>query len=931
MRKKLLGLLATMGVVASTAVLLAGSPADAARVANTGPVTFTFTQGSLAIGAQTFEASSDENPITATGTVNANGTISGITVSFPPLPPIEDVPVIGTVNPVINVLGTPSGSVNPLTGLSTMSFTVEIRIPELSSNCEVGPITLNASTANAGGAGYNPNDGSVTWADHTFSVPGAQGCSYLFASVDGQINSELGLPSPGGNNHATLSAVSTPILQRALVAAFTATPSSGFAPLATTLDASSTYHTRPILTHEWDLDGNGTFELNTGAVATTPAVFATPGVKNIGLRVTDIDGDQSQTTGTVTVLTPLPDVTIDKAGPAGIVAGDPGSFTIDVASEGQLPAVGATVVDTLPAGLTYSGATGAGWSCLEDPVQTVTCTSADVVAPGDAFPTLGIDVVADGSVIGSVTNSATVATTGEGDVADNADSASTLVVAPGIDLDIDKVHDTDEGLYFGENATYTITVANTGTLPAEDIVQVVDPLPAGTTFVGASGGFDWVCAYDPGTHTVGCFSLEDVAPGDSLDPINIVVDLDSVTSPLANTATVSVTGESNPANDSATDTGDVLGLAVDYAILKTHVGDVVVGEPTAYGIGVQNVGEQTGGGPVTVTDELAAGLTYVGAVGDSWTCGAVGQTVTCEHPGGVESGDVLPGITLQVVADDSLSGTSVDNTATVAGAGDANVANDSSTVGADVRRPEPDLAVSKGHEGNFTTGSDGTWTISVRNAGTERADGPTVVTDSLPAGVDFVSAGGTDWSCDSSALPQVTCTYAGVIDGLATAPPISIVAHAPDGAPDIVINGVTVANADDTNAGNDSAFDPTRIDRRAPAGTELEADAIVIKLKLGLGPKPIDLSLLNAPSAVLTSGGVPVPGKTVTFRTLNQHIVLCTAVTDANGVAKCAPTLQVLLQTLTAVRYTADFDGDVDFDAAHDEAAMIHLQTLKLL
>ena len=51
-----------------------------------------------------------------------------------------------------------------------------------------------------------------------------------------------------------------------------------------------------VVKYEWDLDGNGTFETNTGTTATTSRVYANAATVNIGLRVTDDDG----ATGTMT-------------------------------------------------------------------------------------------------------------------------------------------------------------------------------------------------------------------------------------------------------------------------------------------------------------------------------------------------------------------------------------------------------------------------------------------------------------------------------------------------------------------------------------------------------------------------------------------------------------------------------------------------------
>ena len=80
--------------------------------------------------------------------------------------------------------------------------------------------------------------------------------------------------------------------------------------------------------------------------------------------------------------------------PAVFVRGATGTITLTVAN----PTAGATdgstttVTHPLPAGLTSTGASGPGWTCSG--TTTVTCTRADVLAPGAAFPpiTLGVRV-----------------------------------------------------------------------------------------------------------------------------------------------------------------------------------------------------------------------------------------------------------------------------------------------------------------------------------------------------------------------------------------------------------------------------------------------------------------------------------------------------------------------------------------------------------
>ncbi|MGC9451994.1 MAG: PKD domain-containing protein [Oceanipulchritudo sp.] len=86
------------------------------------------------------------------------------------------------------------------------------------------------------------------------------------------------------------------------VAAFNATPSSGLPPLAVTFDASGSYDIDgAIVLHEWDLDGNGTYEA-TGL--TTSTTYNNPGSVTVSLRVTDDLGGTDVTTGAITVNEP---------------------------------------------------------------------------------------------------------------------------------------------------------------------------------------------------------------------------------------------------------------------------------------------------------------------------------------------------------------------------------------------------------------------------------------------------------------------------------------------------------------------------------------------------------------------------------------------------------------------------------------------------
>jgi PKD domain-containing protein len=56
-----------------------------------------------------------------------------------------------------------------------------------------------------------------------------------------------------------------------------------------------------ITNYKWDLDGNGTFENDTGTTPTASRSYSAPGKVNVALRVSDIDGATSDTSRIVTV------------------------------------------------------------------------------------------------------------------------------------------------------------------------------------------------------------------------------------------------------------------------------------------------------------------------------------------------------------------------------------------------------------------------------------------------------------------------------------------------------------------------------------------------------------------------------------------------------------------------------------------------------
>jgi uncharacterized repeat protein (TIGR01451 family)/fimbrial isopeptide formation D2 family protein len=104
----------------------------------------------------------------------------------------------------------------------------------------------------------------------------------------------------------------------------------------------------------------------------------------------------------------------------------------------------------------------------------------------------------------------------------------------------------------------------------------------------------------------------------------------------------------------------------DLAITKVHNGtNFTAGQNGSYTIKVQNLGPEIATGTATVNDVLPTGLTFVSGTGTGWTCGVVGQTVTCNNSApSIALNAFLPDLTL-TVAVDGTAAASTQNTATV--------------------------------------------------------------------------------------------------------------------------------------------------------------------------------------------------------------------------------------------------------------------------
>jgi uncharacterized repeat protein (TIGR01451 family) len=143
---------------------------------------------------------------------------------------------------------------------------------------------------------------------------------------------------------------------------------------------------------------------------------------------------------------------------------------------------------------------------------------------------------------------------------------------------------------------------------------------------------------------------------------------------------------------------------------------------------------------------------------------------------------------------------------------DPNLANNSVSIPSSVLG-NSDLSLTNTLQGSLTAGSNATYLVKVSNGGPGAALSRITVTDTLPAGVTFVSATGPGWSC-SAAGQTVTCT---TDDDLAAgaSSTITLVVAVPASA-----LGSTLTN---TASVSNSETDATSADRTASAAATVVA------------------------------------------------------------------------------------------------------------
>lgn len=549
----------------------------------------------------------------------------------------------------------------------------------------------------------------------------------------------------------------------------------------------------------------------TGTAATSG--FAVTGRSNlVALNVIADDADLAISKTARTLVTSASEPTA--------ISGRNAVYELKVTNAGPGSAQSVVVDDTLPAGVSFISAVGAGWSCTNTG-GSVRCTR-DGLSAGVTAPTIEVTVgippaTATGATLRNIAQ--VTSQTEDPDPTNNRDEA-TFLVERQADLAVNKTH-VGEAVV-GETLTYVVAVENNGPSDAS-AVTVSDVLPDYLTLVSVAGD-GWTC-----DSSVSCALATPLQAGESAEKILITARVEpSELSTVINTATV--TGSEDdpvPGNNSSTDLSDKARV-LDVIESLSHPGKAVAGGPAvpvlarAYNVGPAAI---PAGATVTQTITIPPGTSMGQQADPQWSCtpatataSSAPVTIVCSH---ILAASWAPGsrvrdLTMPISV---AAGETQDKTVT------AVVSNTSGIIDVDPinNRAVDTITVEALADLQLTTTSSAALLAggpaapliyTVRNDGPSSDRGPITVRFSRLNDLDLTPLAGSAWDCVESDN-AVQCTLTGVTvapGGTAPALALQVRASDPHQSPgSFTLTGVVSSMTPDSEPDNNWATAPITV------------------------------------------------------------------------------------------------------------------------
>ena len=217
----------------------------------------------------------------------------------------------------------------------------------------------------------------------------------------------------------------------------------------------------------------------------------------------------------------------------------------------------------------------------------------------------------------------------------------------------------------------------------------------------------------------------------------------------------------------------------------------------------------------------------------------------------------------------------------------------------------PDMTVSKTHVGNFTRGSNASYTITASNVSPYGStSGLVTVNDTLPVGITPISWSPLSWACSISGQ-TISCTRSDVLAALASYPSITLNALVSQAAPATLTNTALVGGGGEANLLNDTATDTASVgssadlgvtDSGSPNPVAAGGNITYTQVMTNSGPSAADNATLVAPipaNTTLVSMTPPAGWSCITPGTGGTGNVVCT---DVNMAGLTAGTFTLIVK-----------------------------------
>ncbi|WP_162244647.1 IPTL-CTERM sorting domain-containing protein [Acidovorax sp. Leaf160] len=582
------------------------------------------------------------------------------------------------------------------------------------------------------------------------------------------------------------------------------------------------------------------------------------------------------------------DLQITKtASQASVVVGQPLAYTLQVTNRSTTNAATQVhVYDTVNDLLTSAGSPGlvsiiapAGDSCTPTAPSNTGSASIDcnlhTLAAGET-KTVTITVVPNNTTAAPLarTNTATVNSLDIGDPIRGNNSASvTTSILPRVDATVAKTVNPSSAVRVGQPMVYTVTARNAGPSTANELV-ITDVMPANTTFISvgtpSNGG---VCSSVPTVGAGGTLSCRwtNVA-GNSNRTVTFTVRplaaaLNTTINNVVNVAVGAADTETDTTNNSANVSATITDSLVDILVQKTDTVDPVpLGGETTYRINIRNAGPSYGTNLVLVDTFPNAGNTARFSYQGQLTASVAGATVTpaCTEPAiGAMTGTLrctFPTLAVgvanevvltyrmraeSIITAGDYSGTQGNKAVVSVDEVEVQLTNNEVNEDTTTSRAGPapgdaiDLGISKTvAPGQALPGAEFDYTLTVTNhqaAGSGRdvvAANGVQVTDTLPAGLSFVSAAGCSYA---AATRQLTCVIPSLAAGATTAFTLRVKVDSPYTGDAILSNTACVDMPGDPVSANNcsTVTQPAGTPPVTPVPTLSQWALIVLSLLVG--------------------------------------------------------------------------------------------------